>query len=150
VTVDLTGLACSVIAGFFGLLSVLLPLIVSARMKDQQAADALTAAVRNALGAMQQSSTLTARTLGPHVVIPGVPAGLQPGVQYVLDHAGTEAIRLGVSPEKIAEKILAQVGLTQIQTNQAVASSAVSVVPDPLGPVPVQTGLGIVGSARPL
>jgi hypothetical protein len=143
VIVDLTGLATSCIAGFFGLLSVLLPVVINARMKDKQAADALSQAVRNSLGAMQQSATMAAHMLHPEVSISGVPASLQPAVQYVLEHAGPEADRLGISPEKIASKVQAQIGLAEIRTNVAVASSSGAVVPDPLGPVPVASAFDV-------
>jgi hypothetical protein len=134
--VDLTGVACACIAGAFSLLSVLLPMIINARMKDKQAADALCSAVRNSLGALQQASMSAARALHPEAAISGIPVTLQPAVAYVLEHAGPEAERLGVTPEKIASKVQAQIGLAEIKTNVAVASSAVPVVPDPLGPVP--------------
>jgi hypothetical protein len=139
--VDLTGIATSAIAGFFGLLSVLLPMVISARMKDKQAADALCTAVKNSLGAMQQSATAAARMLHPEASISGIPVSLQPAVAYVLEHAGPEAERLGVSPEKIADKVLAQVGLAEIKTNVAVASSSAPLIPDPIGPVPIATPL---------
>jgi hypothetical protein len=143
--IDLTGVACSLIAGFFGVLSVVLPVIINNRMKDKQAAEALCQAVHNSLGALQQSATMVARTLHPAATVPGVPEPLQPAVAYVLEHAGPEAERLGVTPEKIASKVLAQVGLAEIKTNVAVASSSAPVVPDPLGPVPVATPLEALG-----
>jgi type II secretory pathway pseudopilin PulG len=134
--VDLTGIACSVIAGAFSLLSVLVPILVNSRMKDRQAAEALSSAIRNSLGALQQATSEAARALHPQVTVRNVPETLQPAVAYVLEHAGPEAERLGVTPEKIASKVQAQIGLAEIKTNVAVASSAVPVVPDPLGPVP--------------
>lgn len=142
--IDLTGVATSAIAAFFALLSAVVPTIINARMKDRLAADALCQAVKNSLGAMQQSATAAARSLHPQADVPGIPASLQPAVGYVLEHAGEEAERLGVSPEKIASKVLAQIGLAGIKTNVAVASSSAPVVPDPLGPVPVATALGTV------
>jgi hypothetical protein len=140
--IDLTGVATSCIAGFFGVLSVLLPAVVNARMKDTAAAAALGEAVRNSLGAMQQAGTVAAQTLAPHVSIPGVPDRLAPAVQYVIANAGDEADRLGITPEGIAGKVLAQVGLAEIKTNQAVASSSIPASPPPLGPVPVVTPIG--------
>ena len=56
------------------------------------------------------------------------------GVQYVLDNAGDEAARLGITQEKIASKIDAQIGLANIVTNQATAASAAP-SPAPLDPV---------------
>ncbi len=134
-TVDLTGIACSIIAGVFSILAIVLPMLISSRIKDAQAAATLTVAVKNSLGAMQQASTEAALALGPHCSIRGVPDSLAPGVQYVLDHAGVEAERFGISPAAIADKVVAQIGLAQIATNQAVAASASPKVPDPLGPL---------------
>jgi hypothetical protein len=86
---------------------------------------------------------MAAHMLHPEVSISGVPASLQPAVQYVLEHAGPEADRLGISPEKIASKVQAQIGLAEIRTNVAVASSSGAVVPDPLGPVPVASAFDV-------
>jgi len=134
-TVDLTGVACSIIAGVFSILAVVLPMLISSYVKDGRAASTLAAAVKNSLGAIQQASTEAALTMRPHGKIPGVPDSLTPGVQYVLDHAGTEAERLGITPEAVASKVAAQVGLSQIATNLAVSGSSLSVIPDPLGPL---------------
>jgi len=136
-TVDLTGIACSIIAGVFSVLAIVLPLLISSRIKDAQAASTLSAAVRNSLGAMQQAGTEAARELHPHITIPGVPDSLRAPTQYVLDHAGTEAARFGITPLAIADKVLAQAGLAEIATNTAVAGSALPVIPAPLGRVPV-------------
>lgn len=130
--IDLTGIACSVIAGVFSILAIVVPMLISSRVKDAQAAATLTAAVKNSLGAMQQASTEAALALGPHATIPGVPPGLEPGVQYVLDHAGAEAARFGITTPAIADKIVAQLGLAEIATNAAVAIK--TAVAAPLAP----------------
>jgi hypothetical protein len=137
VTVDLTGISCAVIAGVFSVLSVVLPLWISAHIKDQAAAATVATAIRNSLGALQQASTAAAQSIVPALPIKGVPPAMVPGVQYVLDHAGDEVARLGITSGALASKISAQVGLANIQTNVAVAGSASPAVPNPLGPVPV-------------
>lgn len=136
-TVDLTGIATALIAGVFSVLAVVLPLMISSRMKDQQAAAVLGQAVRNSLGAIQQASTSAVRQAAPSIPLRGVPDNVAVGVQYVLDNAGPEALRLGITPQAIAGKIGAQIGLSAIAANVAVAASASPKVPDPLGPVPV-------------
>jgi len=141
-TVDLTGISVAVIAGVFSILAIVVPMLISAHMKDKQAAEVLGAAVRNSLGALQQASTATVLQMHLHTTIPGVPDGLAPGVQYVLDQAGPEAERLGIQPIAIAKKVSAQVGLKAIETNIAVAGSPQPLIPDPLGPlatVPAKT-----------
>ena len=133
--VDLTGCAAAVIAGVFSILAIVVPKWLANHMKDQQAAAVLGAAVKNSLGAMQQASTAVVRDLHPHATIPGVPDALQPAVTYVLDQAGDEANRLGITPIAIASKIAAQAGLANIQANIAAAGSSLPIIPDPLGPL---------------
>ena len=130
VTIDLTGIATSIIAGVFAVLGIVIPLIINARIKDAQAATVLNTAVKNSLGALEQAATTTVTTL--HPAIKDVPAALTPGVQYVLDHAGAEAARFGITPASIAEKVDAQLGLAKI------ASTTVTPIPAPVpGLVPV-------------
>ena len=141
-TYDLTGLATAVIAGVFSILAIVVPMLISAHMKDKQAAEVLGAAVRNSLGALQQASTAMVQESAPHVVLRGVPESLAPGVAYVLLHAGDEAARFGITADAIASKVAAQVGLAAIATNIAVAGSPQPLIPDPLGPlatVPAKT-----------
>ena len=141
-TVDLTGVATALIAGVFSVLAIVLPLLISSRMKDRDAAATLSAAVRNSLGAIQQASTMAVQQMAPSVQLKGVSPELAAGVQYVLSNAGPEAERLGITPQTIASKISAQIGLAQITTNQAVAASPLPLIPDPLGPVPVSSASG--------
>ncbi len=71
-TIDLTGITTTVIAGIFGVLSISLPLIIQSRMKDQQAAKVLGDAVKNSLGAVQQAAQ--------GALVPGVLRLKLPGV----------------------------------------------------------------------
>lgn len=141
-TIDLTGIATTLIAGVFSILAVVIPMLINARMKDTAAAAALSSAVKNSLGALEQASSSAVVSAKPVVTIPGVSAALAPGVQYVLDHAGEEASRFGVTPEAIADKISAQIGLAKIAAGTAVTlppptpapppSSSATVVPIPV------------------
>ncbi len=136
-TFDLTGVIVAIIGGIFSVVTLIVGAWMNARMKDTAARTTLETAVGNALGAIQQATTAAITTGKPQVTIPGIKADLAPGVQYVLDHAGDEATRLGVTPSAIADKISARIGLGEIATNLAVASSPAPIIPDPLGPVPV-------------
>ena len=133
VDVDLTGIACALIAGVFSILSIVLPMMINARIKDAQAADTLGTAVKNSLGALQQASIAAAKGIKPIAVsLPsGVPPELATGVQYVLDHAGPEAARFGITPEAIASKISAQIGLVSIAQSAPAAAATLpaTVVP---------------------
>ena len=119
-TVDLTGIATTVIAGIFGVLGVVIPLWLRQRINNADDAAAVAKAVQNALGAIPQAATTGVTTLRPNVPLPaGTPPGVAVGVQYVLDHAGDEAARIGVTPAAIASKVVAQMGLAQIAANTA-------------------------------
>lgn len=149
--VDLTQVIIAVIGGVFTITSAVLgawiTYIIQTKIKDQQAALALSNAVRNSLGKIQQAGQALAegeiKKLHPHL---NVPDYLAPGVQYVLDHAGTEAQRFGLTPESIADKIVAQLGLKNMETNLAITASATPItnrmgmtapiVAGPMAPVP--------------
>lgn len=145
-TIDLTGISVALIGVVGTIMSIVITAIINSRMQDKQAAETLASAVRNSLGAAQQAAAGVVTSMHPQVSIPGVPPSLAIPVQYVLDHAGDEATRFGVTPQAIADKINAQIGITAIAANLAVAASPVPIVPDPLGPVPVLLR-PVVGSA---
>lgn len=144
-TIDLTGLAVSVIAASSTILSVVLPMVINSRVKDAQAAATLSAAVKNSLGAIQQQSVAVARGLRPAVLVPpGVPPDLAAGVQYVVDHAGEEAARFGITPVGIASKISAQIGLAIVAQK---VNGAVGTAPGPLPATGAVVPLPAAGSA---
>jgi hypothetical protein len=132
-TVDLTGVAVAVTGGVFSIIGIVLSAWLASHIKDQTAAQTIAAAVNNSLGALQQAATSEIQAV--HPALPGVPAALVPGVQYVLDHAGDEATRLGVTPVAIAQKVEAQIGLANIATNLATTASTAPIVVPPLEPV---------------
>lgn len=136
-TIDLTGVAVAAVGGFLSILGSIAMLLINSRIKDKQAADTLAAAVRNSIGAIQQAATTGVALMKPQVRIAGVPDNVAVGVQYVLDHAGDEAARWGVTPEGIADKISAQLGLAAIQANIAIAAGPTSANPLPLAPLVV-------------
>ncbi len=130
-TVDLTGIAVAISTGIFGVLGIVLPMLINARIKDSQAAATLGAAVKNSIGAMQIATEGVLTNMRPSLVTPivdGAPPQLGVGIQYVLNHAGAEAARFGITPAAIADKINAQIGLNNIAANVAVAL-------DPLTPI---------------
>jgi hypothetical protein len=133
-TVTLTGIANTVIAGIFGILTPIALFWLQSHMKDQAAAATLGAAIKNSLGTMQQAATSAVSVYAPSVTIKGVSPEMASGIQYVLDNAGTEAARLGITQESIAQKISAQIGLANIATNLATAASPAP-SPAPLDPV---------------
>ena len=145
-TLDLTGIAVAVTGGVFSILATVLSVWITSHVSDKAAASRLASAVQNSLGAIQQAAT-SAISLG-RPSIPDVPMALAPGVQYVLDHAGDEAARFGLTNRAIAQKIEAKIGLENIATNIAVSGSATPTVVKPLDPVPVvRPGAATAGAA---
>jgi len=113
-TLDLTGIAVACIAGIFGVLGPVALYMVQSHVKDVQAAAVLSAAVKNSLGAAQQAADGVASVL-PRVPLPaGIPPQLVASTQYVLDHAGDEAARFGITPLAIADKVNAAIGTAKI------------------------------------
>lgn len=145
VAVDLTGIATAITGGVFSLLGILATAWITSHMKDQAAAVTVNNAVKNSLGAIQQAATSEIQALRPQ--LPGVPEALAPGVQYVLDQAGPEMTRLGITPESVAKKVEAQIGLANVATNLAVSANATATVANPLDPTPpplTAAGSGVI------
>ena len=137
---DLTPIIIAAIGGVFSIIGIVATALINSHMKDKQAAAVLSTAVKNSLGAIQQAGTNYVTALSPKVNIPGVSPQLQTGIQYVLNNAGPEMERLGVTPEGVASKIDAQIGIASIASNIATAASPAP-TPAPLDPVvtpPVQ------------
>ncbi len=133
-TIDLTGIAIATVSGTFSILAIVVPAWLASKMKDKAAAAVVSEAVKNSLGALQQATTSEITAFHPQIA--GVPDALAPGVKYVLDQAGPEAARLGITPAAIAQKIEAKVGLANIATNLALTASPAPIVVAPLDPVP--------------
>ena len=136
-SINLTGIATSLIAGVFAVLGIVIPLLINARIKDAQAASTLGNAVKNSLGAIEQAATVGVSTLKPTITIPGVSPSVASGVQYVLDHAGTEAARLNITPAAIADKVNAQLGLAKIAATVAAGTAVPVTAVAPRPPIPI-------------
>jgi hypothetical protein len=132
---DLTSILSTIITGVFSVMAIIIPLILQKYLKDKSSAQTLSTAISNSLGAIQQAAEKALTSTDPKIVIPGVSPDLVAGVQYVLDHAGDEAARFNITPVAIADKISAQIGLMNIKSNLAVASST-GPTPAPMSPVP--------------
>lgn len=136
-TIDLTQIILAAIAGAFAVVKLLIDAYATKTMKDGAAAATLDSAIGNALGAIQQEAQALAASKSRSITfdsMPGVPPELAVGVQYVLNHAGDEAARFGITPALIAGKIGARIGLKNIETNIAIAASPAT-SPAPLAPI---------------
>jgi hypothetical protein len=134
-TFDLTTVLVTVVGGIFSTLGIILTAIINKYVKDAQAREVLRNAVTNGLGILQQAAQGEVKKLDPELHLPGQLAQYAPAVQYVFDHAGDEAARFGLTPETIAEKIEAQIGLANVAHNLAVSASPAAETPRPLSPV---------------
>jgi hypothetical protein len=134
-TIELTPIIVALINLIFPLVGAIATGLINARIKDQRLANQLSNAVQNALGTVQQNAINSLQGKSELKLEVNDPA-VQKGVEYVLANA-TEAIkRFDVPPERIAEKILAKVGLAAIETNRAATQSSLPGVSGPLAPVP--------------
>ena len=123
-SIDLTQVLIATIGGLFAVITAVCVVWLQGHMKDKAAAATLATAVSNSLGAIQQAATTGVTLSKPTVALPAaVSPQVAIGVQYVLDHAGDEVTRLGVTPEAIASKIDAKLGLQTIA--QATPAAAV-------------------------
>jgi len=119
--VDFTAIAVAVVGGVFAIIGAVATALINSHMKDAQAATTLGNAVSNAMGAVQNAIDTGITSHPLQATIPGISAPMAAGVQYAMDHAGDEAIRLGVSPAEIADKIDAKLGLAKIPPPAAAA-----------------------------
>lgn len=133
---DLTAIVLAIIGGVFAVIKIVAETFAASRIKDAAAREVVNKALDNALGAIQQAAQSRVVAAQPQLAVPGIPVSLQAGVQYVLDHAGDEASRLGITPGAIADKLNARIGLSNIATNLAVSGSTAPIVAKPLDPVP--------------
>lgn len=133
---DIVKLSIPLIGGVFSILGVVITNEITTHIKDTKAASVLSAAVQNALGAMEQATidAASGRT-APLIAV----QKMRVGVRYVQEHAGPEAKRLGVPAEAIEDKIKAQQGLRALAINDAVQVQRMMLrptAPNAQGPFP--------------
>src|ERR1700721_619851 len=126
VVVDWTPIVVAVVGGCFSVIGTVFLAWLQAHMKDQTAALALGNAVKNSLGAAQNAVDAG---LVSHPLQTTLPAGTSPavaaGVSYVISQAGPEMTRLGITPDAVAAKVAAQIGLSNVPTVAPVMAAPV-------------------------
>lgn len=138
--ISLTQVLVSLIGTAGTIIAAVAVALINQRVKDAQLRDVITNAAKNAVGIVQQSATGMVERLDPRIPAGSlIPDRLVPGVQYMLDHAGEAVERFGITPDKLAEKITAQIGLKEIESNIAINASPAPVVVPPLAPSPPET-----------
>lgn len=131
-TIDLTGVAVSIVGAVGSIITAVFLAWLQGHMKDKDAAATISNAVQNSIGAAQQA---VIAGLQSHPLQAKLPAGTPPAtaaaVQYVLDNAGPELKRFtDITPETIASKVGAKIGLTKVAPAQTlVVSSGPSPIP---------------------
>jgi hypothetical protein len=108
---------------------------IAKHVKDRAAANVLSKAVINSVGAAQRAAETGIRSYGTDPRVIGVPEDMRAALKYVLDHAGEEMERLNITPEAVVDKIDARIGLINVESNLATAASPAP-TPPPLAPVP--------------
>jgi hypothetical protein len=132
--VDLTQILLAVVTGVFTVLAAVVPIMIQKYVTDKKMADVLERGLQNSLGVLQQASEQEIRAAA--IKLPHVPVAVAPAVQYMLDHANDARLHFGLTDQLIAEKIIARMGVKNIETNIAIAGSAGPLTPDPIAPVP--------------
>ena len=138
VSIDMSGLANAAISFFFAVVGPLMLLWLRSHMKDRQSADVLDSAIQNALGAAEEAARGAVTQIDPRVRAAGLSPDMQVRVQYVMDHAGDEAARFGITPSGVAAKIAARLGglsldaSTTASANATMANMAIPAAATPL------------------
>jgi hypothetical protein len=145
-TVDLTGIAAAAITGAFTVLGAVLLAIIQSKIKNAQMASLLSEAVKNSLGKIQNATIVQVN--GAAMLHPTLSPNLAVGVQYVVDHAPEAMSHFDITPDAIADKIVAQIGLSNIATNLAVSANATPAIAAPLSQVPVEAGTETAAAAK--
>lgn len=133
--IDLTAIILAIIGGAFSIIVAIATAVINSRMKDGSAKDTIRAAVQNGLGAMEMATRGLVKDIKPEVQLLGVTPKMQIGVQYVLDHAGEELGRFGITPAAVADKLVAQIGLDE-RAKKLVADVAEVEPKRPVPPAP--------------
>lgn len=109
-------------------------------IKNQQAYDVLSHALENALGAAQNAAQQGIKSYSSDTPLSAgnVPPALRPAFTYMMNHAGDEMLRLGITEEAMVEKLQARLGRLNIASNVGTAAST-GATAAPLAPVVSET-----------
>lgn len=154
-TIDLTGVAVAAVSGIFSILGLVLTFLINKYVQDKAAKETLATALQNSLGAGEQAATSAVSVAHPSIEVVGMDKRTAASVQYVLNHAGPEAARFGLTPDSIADKVNARIGLRKLDAataatvNTTVATTVAATVAaanTATSPTPVSARLGLTGA----
>src|SRR5262245_43230458 len=133
--IDFTPIVVAVINLVFPAVAGVATYVINGLVKNQQLATQLSKAVENGIGMVQQHAVDSLRGKTELRMTTKDPAILA-GVKYVVDNAAEAITHFKIPTERIAEKLVAKVGLEAIETNRAATASPVPGISSPLAPVP--------------
>jgi hypothetical protein len=132
-SIDLTAISVALINQIFAIVIGVATYLINARVKNQQMATLLSNAVENGLGIVQRETTAAVRRADPAITVAN--PDINAGVQYILQNAPEAISHFKISPERIAQKLEAKLGVAEIATNLAATASPAPLIVDPLEPV---------------
>jgi hypothetical protein len=133
--IDFTPIVVALINLVFPAVAGVATYLINGLVKNQQLATQLSKAVENAMGTVQQHAADSLRGKAELRMTTTDPA-IAAGVRYVVDNAAEAITHFKIPTDRIAEKLVAKVGLEAIETNRAATASTVPGITSPLAPVP--------------
>jgi hypothetical protein len=139
ISIDLTTVCVAIVSGVFSTVAIIIPIILQKYVKNVSMRSLLNEAVKNSLGKLQIATD--AEITVAAILHPDVPKAIAPAVKYVIDHAQDALTYFNITPQSIADKISAKLGLTNIEHNLAATASSGHGVPPlaavlPIGRIP--------------
>lgn len=117
--IDLNTIIIASIGGLVSIVGTIGVALINSKIKDRNSAATLDAALTNALGMVQNAIDSKLQSHPIQVTVPGISPALASGVQYVIDNAGKEANRFNITPDAIAQKIEARMGVIKMEAKIA-------------------------------
>ncbi|QPF87574.1 hypothetical protein IC762_15340 [Bradyrhizobium genosp. L] len=145
-TVGVAGIQVDFTSIIVALINLILPAVggiatylINRNVKNQQLAEQLSNAVKNAVGIVQQNIDEALKNNPAVVKLQRGDAAFQKGVDYVLQHAAEAISHFKIPEQRVAEKIEAKIGLAAVETNRAATESSADGFNGPLAPVQMMT-----------
>jgi hypothetical protein len=123
-TFDFTPVVVAIVGGVFSVIGIIATTLINSKLKNANDAATLDRALTNSLGAVKIAVDAGLQQHPLQATVSTTPE-VAAGIQYVLNNAGDEAARLGVTPAALASKIETRIGLQKsVATATAVAAKA--------------------------
>ena len=116
----------------FPLVGAIATAVINARIKNKQLADMLHNAIENSLGFLKKRAIDAAQ--GAVIDTKPGSADMDAAVQYVVNNAAEAVKHFEIPNDRIADKIVAKLGLAEIATNLATTSAGNTTTLTPMAP----------------